>query len=112
MNPQVEVMWVSSAALKKAFEKGFSVTPYETVAPGDWCKVVPQPSMPGASVAKVGFEALHVPVVATALITTAVGIEGVNGLAISDVSTDNDCSPFGVTEQVQQEISSSAGSKP
>src|SRR5277367_5625308 len=35
---------------------------------------------------------------------------GVRGLLISDLTTDKDTKPFGVTLQVQQEISSSWGS--
>src|SRR5271157_173083 len=51
------------------------------------------------------------PTVAMALMTTAVGMAGVRGLLINDLSTDNDTKPFGVTVQVQQEINSSCGSK-
>ena len=35
---------------------------------------------------------------------------GVSGLLVSEPRTEIDCSPFGVTLQVQQETSSSAGS--
>ena len=42
-------------------------------------------------------DGLQTPTLATALITTAVGIAGVRGLLISDLTTDNDTSPLGVT---------------
>src|SRR5271165_7501652 len=45
-----------------------------------------------------------------AFTTTDVGMAGVSGLLISDLTTDKDTKPFGVTLQVQQEISSSCGS--
>jgi hypothetical protein len=71
--------------------------------------VVPQARMPGANV--VIEEALHAPpALARSLITTDVGMAGVSGLLVSEPRTEMDCSPFGVTVQVQQETSSSAGS--
>ena len=72
------------------------------------CSVVPQATSPGTI--GVATEALHVPELAKILITTDDGIAGVRGLLISDLITDKDCSALGVTEQVQQEIISSAGS--
>src|SRR5580704_1474428 len=74
-----------------------------------WCSVLPQPSKPCTAV--TGADALQAPLVARALITTAVGMAGVRGLLINELITDNDTNPFGVTLQVQQEISSSCGSK-
>jgi len=49
--------------------------------------------------------------VATSLITIEVGIAGVSGLLIRSAWAESAFSPFGVTRQAQQAISSSAGSK-
>src|SRR5450755_1701374 len=103
-------MCASSAADSAAAEKGLSVT-WNTDAPVFWCRVVPQASAPGAKFAAVTVEALQVPVVAMALTTAAVGTAGVSGLPIKECRIDSDCKPLGVTEHVQQAISSSAGSK-
>lgn len=75
-----------------------------------WWRVVPQASRPCASVVVLPFGLQGPPTDAMILITTEVGMAAVRGLLISDFRTDNDCRPFGVTTQEQQEMSSSAGS--
>jgi hypothetical protein len=63
-----------------------------------WCKVVPQASKPAVPGWKSA-DALQAagPVLDKALITTDVGMAGVRGLLINDLTTDNDTNPLGVT---------------
>jgi len=76
------------------------------------CSVARQDLSPDASVSGAMTDGSQVaPTVATALITMAAGMLGVSGLLIRAFTTDTDCSALGVTEQEQQPINSSAGSK-
>ena len=74
--------------------------------------MVPQARIPGTKSAAVGVAALQPPegaVLANSLTTMAVGTAGVRVLLIKSLLADSDVSPFGVTKQVQQEISCSSG---
>jgi len=89
----------------------------------DGSRVVPQASKPVRRLAVVkavaGLQTVRLRfvaetgagVVATNLITIEVGIAGVSGLLIRSAWAESAFSPFGVTRQAQQAISSSAGSK-
>lgn len=70
--------------------------------------------MPPAKLATFGEDGLQVPpmgVEATSFLTIDVGTPGVSVLLIKSETAERELSPFGVTRQEQQEISSSFASK-
>src|SRR5579871_1782598 len=113
MKPQRLEMRLNSPALKVTGAKAVS-TPNVGVPPTvlAW-EVLPQATMPVASVAVAVDEASQTfPVagmLASSLTTTEFGMAGVRVLLIRSFFTESDTNPFGVTRQAQQEISCSSG---
>src|SRR5579871_2812678 len=113
MKPHRAVMRLKSTALNVAGVKGVSTTKAgvpPTVAAWD---VEPHANMPVIWASRATVEASQTFPVAGALpinlMTTELGMAGVKVLLIRSFFTESETNPFGVTRQLQQEISCSSG---
>src|SRR5262249_30538004 len=112
MNPQSEVIRVSSAALRVAGANCPSVSANPPgVVDRAWI-AVPQASRPGLRASPVTDAALQAPMKDTSLTTIELGTAGVNVLVATSLRADNETKAFGVTTQQQQEINCSSGENP
>src|SRR5579871_1494472 len=122
MKPHRLVMRVSSAALIVDGVNAVSVIRLGVPPTAVACEVVAHAAMPGTALfTPAAVPALHTGIpkpppvlmiscdVAYSLIITEFGIAGVSVLLIRSFFTDSDTNPFGVTMQVQHEISCSSG---